>query len=69
MKFDIYGRYVLDAERVQGKWLIFRNENGKRRQEMDIVVPSDIGEADVIAYLGDLLHEYASPGRSIKRIK
>ncbi len=69
MKFDIYGRYELDVERVQGKWLVFRSEDGKRRQESDIIIPSDIGEADVLAWLEDLLHEYARPGRTITRIK
>ncbi len=69
MKFDIYGRYELDVERVQGKWIIFRSGGGKRRQELDIIIPSDISEAAVLAYLEDLLHEYARPGRAITRIK
>jgi len=68
MKFDIYGRYVLDVERIQGKWVSYRTSEGKRRQEPDIVIPSDIAETDVLAYLEDLLHEYASPGRSISQI-
>ncbi len=69
MKFDIYGRYELDIERVQGKWIVFRSEGGKRRHELDIIIPPDTSEADVLAYLEELLHEYARPGRSIARIK
>ncbi len=69
IKFDIYGRYQLAVERTQGKWIIFRSEGGKKRLEFDIIIPSDVSEADVPACLEDLLHEYALPGRAITRIK
>ncbi len=68
MIFDIYGRFKLDIERMDKVWLVYRIENGKRRSDPNIVIPATIAENDIIEYLDDLLHEFAGPEKTIRRI-
>lgn len=68
MKFDIFGRYRIDVRRVDGRWKVYRPGNGLDGELHDIVIPHDVDEADIELYLNDLLHEEATPGRSIRRV-
>jgi len=65
MRFNIYGRFVLEIEREQGRWVPYRTGAGVRREEYGIVIPANLEEKDLIDYLEDLLHELATPGTSI----
>ena len=68
MRFDIYGRYSLEAVRKDGRWLLYRVDDGKRRGFTDFVVPAEIGADKLATYLDDMLHESARPGDVIRRI-
>jgi hypothetical protein len=68
MRVDVFGRYSLDVERTGEAWAVYRVGEGKRSVVPEIAVPSHLDEDQVIRYLGDLLHEYATPGRSIRRL-
>ena len=70
MRFDCYGRFVLDIERVDGAWRVLEVSvsEGKRRLREDIVVPADVTEAEMARWLDDLLHEHGGPGRAIRRL-
>ncbi len=68
MKFDIYGRYRLEVIREGGSWVVYRLDNGKRRKESNLVVPSSTRAADIATYLDDVLHELAYPGATIRRL-
>ncbi len=67
MKFDIYGRYRLEVIRRHESWVVNRVDNGKRRKEFDIVIPSSMRAEEIPTYLDDLLHELAHPGATIRR--
>lgn len=59
-KFSVFGQEV-DVVRTQGIWQCYYCGNeGKKRIARDIHVPDDIGEKDLIEYLADLCHEWAS---------
>jgi hypothetical protein len=61
MKLDLYGVKVLEAIKRDGRWLLFYPGNdGKKRRATDITIPGHIKEEDVVSYLEDLLHEWAS---------
>ena len=59
MKFNIYGRYDLEVIRKDGGWVVYRVDNGKRRPEDSLIVPSHVAAEDVeldaqSAKVGDL---------------
>lgn len=67
-RFDVYGRYQLQIERHGDRWLAFVVGEGKRRPHPGIFIPSHIAEAELPAYLDDLLHEEGGEARTIRRI-
>jgi hypothetical protein len=66
---DVYGRYRLLVERVDGRWrVLYVDNDGKRGLCDDIVIPPHL-EADAIAdYVDDLLHESSTPGKRVRRV-
>lgn len=66
-RFDVFGRYVLDVRRVDGRWVAFRVGEGKRRP-VNLHVPSDFDDAELDRYLEDLLHESGRPDTSLRRL-
>lgn len=69
MTIDVYGRYQLEIERQGQGWIVSRREEGKRRPDPDIIIPSRMRPEEIIPYLEDILHEYALPGRVIRLVK
>ena len=69
LKFDVFGRDV-HIERRRDRWQAYYPGNdGKRRPATDITVPSSIAEAELLQYLDDLCHEWATARHpSVKRI-
>lgn len=60
MKINAFGR-DLDVRRKDDIWEVFdRGNEGKRRKARDITIPPKVREEELVAYLSDLLHEYAS---------
>jgi hypothetical protein len=60
MKVNAYGRALTVVEEG-GCWRVFESGvEGKRRPARDIYIPDGMGADEVLQYLGDLLHEYAS---------
>lgn len=70
MRFDCYGRFLLDIERHGDGWQVLQVSpaEGKRRLRADIVIPADVPESELERWLDDLLHEQGGPGRSIRRL-
>ena len=68
-RFDVYGRYQLQIERHENRWLVYVLGDGKRREHPNIFIPPDTAENALTAYLEDLLHEEGAPGRMIRRIE
>ena len=61
LKFDVFGKIVL-VEMQSSRWVAYYpGPDGKRRPALDIVIPADIGEAELEQYLADLCHEWATP--------
>jgi hypothetical protein len=69
MKFDVYGRFLIDVSREKDGWIVRRIDQGKRMALPDLAIPSDVPADQVPRWLEDLLHESASPGRTIRRIE
>lgn len=67
--FDIYGRFSILIERSGDTWIAYRQTNGVRRRDADIVFPPGLTEDELATYLDDLFHEYASPGASIREVR
>ncbi len=61
MKLEVFGQRI-EAIRTEKCWKIFYlGTDGKKRPASDIVVPWSIQEEDLVRYLDDLRHEYATP--------
>jgi hypothetical protein len=68
MRFDVYGRFRIDVVREHGRWVAYRVGDGLRTPRHDIVIPAQVTEAELETYLNDLLHEFAEPGRTLRRL-
>ena len=69
MNLDVFGRR-LEIVRRNRKWLTFYpGSDGKKRQAHDIQLPDDLPETELIEYIADLCHEWASAAnKSVTRI-
>jgi hypothetical protein len=69
MRFDVYGRFLLDLERTPEGYVVYQlGAEGKRRARDDLVVPPDLPEDELAQYLDDLLHEHGGPGGRVRRV-
>lgn len=70
MKFDIFGRKVLEVVRSDNQWLTFYCGNGGvKRKANDIRIPASLSEAELDEYIADVFHEWATADRhEIKRL-
>lgn len=68
MGFDVYGRFRLEVERENDAWEVYRRELGKRVKVTDLIVPQDLQERQIAAFLDDIFHELSGPGQSVKRL-
>ncbi len=60
MKFDVFGT-VIEVARREGAWRVFYlGGEGKKRLAEDIVIPASVSQEDLIEYLADIRHEFAS---------
>lgn len=66
-RFDVFGRYVLELRRDNGRWLTYRVGEGKRLP-LNLPVPSDLEDHELDRYLEDLLHESGRPDTSLQRL-
>jgi hypothetical protein len=70
MRFDVYGRFLLEIDPTPDGYRVYElGPEGKRRRRGDIVLPPDLPERDVARFLDDQLHELGAPGRGIRRIQ
>ncbi len=60
MRLDVFGKSVEVVKR-DNQWRTFYLGNeGKKRAATDITIPSSVPESDVVAYVADLCHEWAT---------
>ena len=62
-RFDVYG-HVLRVERSEGGWVAsYAGPGGTLRPAHDVLVPPDVPEEGLAAFLSDHFHESATPDR------
>ncbi|EKJ84863.1 hypothetical protein CLV96_1028 [Leptospira meyeri] len=60
MEYYVYRKKII-VEREKERWIVFYSCNdGKRRVAEDIYIPSEVKKENLLQYLEDLLHEWAS---------
>jgi hypothetical protein len=69
VKFDVYGRFVIEVIRQDGDWMVYRVEPGRRLRMQEIIIPADVPSDQVLRYLDDLWHESADSGKTIRRLE
>jgi hypothetical protein len=69
MKFDVYGRFIVEVTRRGEDWEVYRLEPGKRVRMTEVAIPAETPIAKIPYYLEDLWHESASPGKTIRRVE
>jgi NAD(P)H-nitrite reductase large subunit len=67
--FDVFGKRI-QAMRTHSGWELFEIGNeGKQRRFGGAIVPSDLSEDQLLSFLDDVFHQYATPIRSrVRRI-
>jgi hypothetical protein len=69
LKFDVFGRDIAIVKIESGWQAFYLGNDGKRRPANDIIVPSNIAEAEIAQYLDDLCHEWATDrNKSVNRV-
>ncbi len=68
MKFDVYGRFIVEVIRRGEDWEVFLVEQGRRLRMNEVAIPSETLMEGIPNYLEDLWHESASPEKSIRRV-
>jgi NAD(P)H-nitrite reductase large subunit len=69
LKFDVFGRDIAIVKTESGWQAFYLGNEGKRRPASDIIVPSNIAEAQIAQYLDDLCHEWATDRhKSVKQV-
>ena len=64
IKLNVFGRMVM-AERAPAGWRIFYvSPDGKRRPADDIPVPDFVTESELMDFIADLCHEWATEKHS-----
>ena len=64
MKLNAYGKKI-EIVRQENRWIVFYlGDEGKKRTAHNIFIPPDLKENEIQNYLGDLLHEWASPSNN-----
>ena len=60
MIIDLFGKEI-EVLRREADWTVFyRGTEGKKRLAKDIVIPPDIKESELVNYLSDIFHEFAT---------
>lgn len=65
----MYGRYELDVERRDGRWIVYRRGEGTRREDPSVFIPAGVPEDAIASFLDDLLHEAGHPDGTVRRIE
>jgi len=61
MKFDIFGKRVLEVIRSNDQWMTFYcGNNGVKRKADDIHIPPSLEESEINEYIADVFHEWAT---------
>jgi hypothetical protein len=69
VKFDVYGRFIVEVIRRGGDWEAYRVEEGKRIRMREIAIPSETPMDQIPCFLDDLWHESASPGKTVRKLE
>lgn len=69
MKVDVYGRFQLEIDREDGRWVAYKLDPGKRTKVSDLVIPDWLDEAEVLVYLDDHYHEASRPGQRVRIVE
>ena len=60
IKFNVFGK-AMSVVRRQDEWQLFTDSgSGVRARVYDVVIPSELSEAELGKYLGDIYHEDAT---------
>lgn len=71
MIFNVFGKYI-GVQRKHHRWLTFRVDITERKysRTYNIVIPDDMTETEIPAWLGDIFHEAASDRHpDVKRVE
>jgi hypothetical protein len=64
MKLNVYSR-IIEVIRKEERWTVYYLGNeGKKRIADDIALPSTLKEEELLEYIADLCHEWATPDNS-----
>ena len=57
---EVFGRRVKAARSDQGWQMFYLSADGKRRPADDIMVPAFVTESEIVNFIADLCHEWAT---------
>jgi len=68
LRFEVFGEPLV-VERIGARWRAHRPSGDGKRVPVDFVIPDEVPEDELAAYLYDLFHERAQPGNGdVRRV-
>jgi hypothetical protein len=67
VKLNVFGKLV-EIIRENDQWILYSLGEGKKRRENDFAIPPDLSESEVVTYMADIFHEFATPQNSDVKI-
>jgi hypothetical protein len=64
MKLNVFGRNVEIVRRNENWDVFYCGNDGKKRKAEDILIPGSIEESELVQYISDLCHEWATSRNS-----
>jgi hypothetical protein len=61
MKFNVFGKVISLERSSTGQWLAWQGGSDGKRVKVELAVPDELAENELIEYLFDVFHEEASP--------
>lgn len=69
MKLDVFSKMDIEVLRDGDEWIAFRlGAEGKKRRMHDLELPADIAPEELVTYIADVFHEWATPANSNVRV-
>jgi hypothetical protein len=68
LRFDIYGRFVVEVVRSGGRWSVHQRTPEGKRVSVRVRIPADTSPAELPDLLDAHFRELTSPGTFVRRL-
>lgn len=60
IRINLYGKEIEVVASTTGWTVFYRGDEGKKRLATDVTIPAEVAESELLLYLADIYHEFAT---------